>query len=178
MTIIELLGQQVRDTRATLIGTTQDITEEVAHWQPPGTAHSIAATWAHAIFIEDLITNQILQSSQPLYQSQWRDRTGVNKLQPQPGDNWEEGYAKWAQEAKIMLDQFREYNQAVFAATDSFLNSVTAVDVIKMIDATAIGMGQRAMYSVISNGIIAHTDNIVGEISALKGVQGFKGYPW
>ncbi len=40
----------------------------------------------------------------------------------------------------------------------------------------AMGKAPRAM--VISNFVIAHAAHLTGEISAIKGVQGLKGYPF
>jgi hypothetical protein len=39
------------------------------------------------------------------------------------------------------------------------------------------GLGMRTVAWVLSRAVIGHADNFSGEISAIKGVQGKKGYP-
>jgi hypothetical protein len=38
-------------------------------------------------------------------------------------------------------------------------------------------MGQVMLAWILSREVVAHVDNIIGEISCLKGLQGQKGYP-
>jgi hypothetical protein len=38
-------------------------------------------------------------------------------------------------------------------------------------------LGQVTLAWILSREVIGHTDNITGEISCLKGLQGRKGYP-
>ena len=42
-----------------------DVTPEQAHWIPPGTAHSVAATYAHAALGTDWQINLLFQEGTP-----------------------------------------------------------------------------------------------------------------
>jgi hypothetical protein len=42
----------------------------------------------------------------------------------------------------------------------------------------AVGMGTKSVGFVVNNAVIGHAFSHRGEISALKGVQGKKGYPF
>ena len=48
-----LLTLAVKSPARLLERMTADLTDEQLHWNPPGTAHSVAATWAHAIVSTD-----------------------------------------------------------------------------------------------------------------------------
>lgn len=49
MATIDALSAVIADTHAWFEATVSDVTEEQAHWQPPGIANPIAAVYAHAI---------------------------------------------------------------------------------------------------------------------------------
>ncbi len=44
-------------------------------------------------------------------------------------------------------------------------------------DLSGVGMGQVMLAWILSREVVAHADDITGEISCLKGLQGRKGYP-
>ena len=77
----------------------------------------------------------------------------------------------------VDLPGMQAYIQAVYAATDYYLSSLTPEDLDQTVDLSSIGIGQVTRAWVLSRLVIGHADNICGEISCLKGLQGMQGYP-
>jgi hypothetical protein len=157
MHAIALLREQVQQAHAFLEATMEGVTPEQAHWTPPGVANSLAATYVHAIASEDLAINMVLKGGAPLYASEWAEKTGISEVQPLTT-------AEWARRVRIDLPATRRYALAVRAATDAYL-------------ATNFGLGQMTVAALLSRMVLGHIDNMCGEISVLKGLQGAKGYP-
>jgi hypothetical protein len=165
-----LLREQVQQAHAFLEATMEGVTPEQAHWIPPGVANPLAATYVHAIASEDLAINQILKGEAPLYASVWAEKTGISEVQPLTT-------AEWARRVRIDLPATRRYAQAVHAATDAYLATLTDEDLAKDLDLTGFGLGQMTVAAFLSQMVFGHIDNMCGEISVLKGLQGTKGYP-
>ena len=149
----------------------QDVTPEMASWHPPGLANPIGATYAHAVCGEDVIIRQMLQSDEPLLESSWKGRTGISE--PQLASDFE-----WARRVQLDLPMARQYAQAVYAATDEYLAALSDEGLDQVLDLSANGFGAKPVAWVLSALVISHLNNMAGEISALKGIQGAKGYPW
>jgi hypothetical protein len=77
---------------------------------------------------------------------------------------------------KIDLPQVKEYAQAVYKSTDDYLATLSPDDLDRQMDIPGFGTNSAAFYIGIA--ALIHPANHVGEISALKGVQGAKGYPF
>lgn len=170
-----LLLEQLRSAHQNLEATMEGVTDEVAAFMPPGTANPIAGTYAHLVFSEDFFINTTLQQKAQLMETEFKDKTGASEVQPQ---EWEIEYPRWLKEVKIDLPQMRAYAQAVYANSEKYLESLTDEDLSREVDMSMFGMGNVSVGSVISGFIIGHTNNITGEISVLKGIQGLKGYPF
>jgi hypothetical protein len=68
----------------------------------------------------------------------------------------------------------REYANAVYAATDEYLASISDADLDRVIDMGPAGtypMGR--LLTILMGNVAWHT----GEIACVKGLQGAKGYP-
>ena len=79
---------------------------------------------------------------------------------------------------RIDLSVFRAYAQSVYAATDAYLSNAPDTELDRPMDLSVVGMGTQSVGFVINNAVIGHAFSYCGEISALKGVQGKKGYPF
>lgn len=150
---------------------TADLTPEQAAWLPPGIANPIGAQYAHAICGEDWIVQSLFLGRAPLYASEWAGRTGIST--PQPNATYE-----WAQSVTMDLSALRSYAAAVAQATESYIIGLSDADLDRSLDMTFVGLGQRTVGWVLSANVIGHINNMAGEISALKGVLGAKGYPF
>jgi hypothetical protein len=149
----------------------QDVTHEQAHWTPPGLANPLGATYAHAVCSEDVILHAILLGGSPLFAAQWKGDTGISA--PQLGAEFQ-----WARDLEVDLPQARRYAEAVYQATEAYIRSLEEADLDREIDLTESGFGVRKVAWILSALIIAHQNNMAGEISCLKGLQGLKGYPF
>ena len=175
-TTVSLLREQVQQAHQFLEFTIAGITPEQAHWVPPGNAHPIGASYVHAIMAEDIVTNMALKGEAPLFATTWAGKTGFSEPMPMPGPDWKD-YARWTRHVRVDLTGMQAYTQAVYATTDDYLSSLTPEDLDQTIDLSHLGMGQVTRAWVFSRLVIGHADNLCGEISCLKGLQGVQGYP-
>jgi hypothetical protein len=149
---------------------TADVTHEQAHWLPPGQANPIKALYIHAVLGEDALRGLLSQVT-PLYASSWQGKTGVSDPQ------WQLSLA-WARSVQLDLPVFREYAQAVRTATLAFLAPLTDEHLGQELDLTGLGLGSRNLGWALNALLVGHINNMTGEISTLKGLQGTQGYPF
>lgn len=176
MDTLSLLQIQLQHARQWMAGTMADVTDDTAHWTPPGIANPLGATYAHLIVSEDMIVSGLLKQNPPLFATSWAGRTGLSELMPLPGAQWE-NYGSWARRVQIDLPALRNYEQAVQANTDAYLNSLSSDDLDATVDLSNLGFGEVTVGWIIGRLLIGHIDNECGEISCLKGLQGLRGYP-
>lgn len=171
MNAVEAMRIQINTSHQIVEGTVADLTPELCDHIPGGKAHPIGATYYHIVTAEDFIVNNI-RGQTPLMMGEWAGKTGVSEPPPAPGGD----FFGWANRVKVDIGQARKYAEAVYANTNAYLDSLTDADLDKEIDAPGIGKNSLAYYLGI--GALIHPANHVGEISALKGVQGATGYPF
>ncbi len=174
MTALELIKLELKDARITFEDTVRDVSIEMLGKDPGGMALPLEAAIAHLILFEDLLIQKFLAGKAPLYESSYLEKTGLSSLMPNLDENWSKNHLDWAKSLKMDLSSFNSYKQAVYEATDSYINSLKEEDMEKEIDMGAFGKHKVA--PLLFNFIIAHTLSLTGEISAAKGVQGQKGY--
>lgn len=176
MTALELLQEELKSAREVFMGTAGDITSEQLHVAPGGLAIPLGATYAHMVLSEDMLIHQMLQKKEPLMAGEWKEKTGVDKPMPPWDANYETANREWSAAVKVDLELLRAYQAAVFAATEEYISGLSDADLN-----TEVDMGDWGKYTVgtfIGNLIIGHMWSLTGEISALKGLQGVKGYPF
>ena len=176
MDAITVIRSQLRDAHGFLEATMQDVNADLAHWPPPGTANPLGATYAHIVTSEDMLVQGLLRQSAPLFATTWAGKTGISEPMPMPGPEWE-NYGAWARRVRVDLGALREYAQAIYAATDIYLATLEPDALDRVLDLSALGMGQVTLAWVFSRLLVGHVDNICGEIACLKGIQGARGYP-
>jgi hypothetical protein len=64
----------------------------------------------------------------------------------------------------------------VYAATDAYVASLDDEALAKPLDLSMVGLGMQTM-GYLLGGLVLNTHLHTGEISAIKGFQGLKGYP-
>jgi hypothetical protein len=148
-----------------------DLTPAQAHWQPPGIANPAGAQYAHAALSADAVAIGMLQGLSPLFIASWAGRTGVSQPQPQ-------ATLEWARTVQVDLPALHAYTAAVAAAVDAYIAGLSENDLERLVDLSAFGQGQRTVDWVLSAVVTGHLNNMAGEISVLKGLQGAKGYPF
>jgi hypothetical protein len=172
MNAIELMRNQINASHGIVEGTAADLTGEMCDHQPGGKAHPIGATYVHIAATEDVIINMVLRGQQPMVAGEWAGKIGASEPPPPFGGDI---YA-WATSVKVDIGQAREYAKAVYKNTDDYVASLTPEDLDRELDIPGFGKNPLAYYIGIA--ALIHPANHVGEISALKGIQGAKGYPF
>ncbi|MGH2521747.1 MAG: DinB family protein [Anaerolineales bacterium] len=171
MDILSYLREEIQWAHQVLEMTMADVTPEQAHWLPPGEAHPVGASYVHVVCSEDGVVSAFLKGGAPMFTSTWAGKTGASVAQ------WENSL-EWARRVQVDLPTFRTYAQAVYAATNDYLNSVTEADLDRQIDLSSVGMGQRSVGWILGALLMGRLHNLSGEISAVRGAQELKGYPF
>jgi len=138
---------------------------------PTATISSIASIYAHIAFVEDSIIQGMLER-RPLLFDAHSSRTGPSIGFPgmPPAMRLD-----WGRSVRMDLPSFRTYATAVFAATESYLDSVADAELARTITGP---FGEQSVEWVLVNVLGTHASQHVGEIAALKGVLGLKGLPF
>jgi len=148
-----------------------DVTSEQALWAPPGVANPIGALYAHALLSVDGVINGMLKGGAPRFATEWAGQVG--SLPPQMSLSYD-----WGRGIQPDLPALRLYGQTVVADADHYLAQLSELELDRMLDLSSAGLGTRSVSWVVNALIASHLNNMAGEISALKGVQGLKGYPF
>lgn len=148
-----------------------DATTEQLHWHPPGLANPIAALYAHAVCGLDALLHHVLQGKPPLYAGELAGATGIS--QPE----WHLT-RDWARSLTVDLEPARTYARHVYAAFDVYLAGLDDADLEQEMDLSNVGLGLQKLDWILSAIGSAHVNNMAGEISCLKGIQGAQGYPF
>lgn len=175
-TALQLIKDQLQNARENFENTCADITPDQLHADPGGKALPLGSLYAHLVMSEDVIVQGMLQKKAPLFEGEWKDKTGASAPLPAMDENWSTNHEQWAKTVQIDWEKIKAYAQAVYAATDAYVASLTDEDLEKEVDLGAWGK-QKVAY-LLYGFIIGHTNSLTGEISAIKGVHGAKGYPF
>ncbi len=159
--------------------TVGNVTTDEAHWSPPGVASPLVANYAHVVVGEDATVNGMLKGDVPLFASEWAGKTGISELPPGPDPNAPgfPDWSGWSHRVRVDLSAMRKYAEAVYAASDEYLASLTDDDLDRSVDLSVLGLGERSLRYLLTNGILGNAFTHCGEISCLKGLQGKRGYP-
>lgn len=174
MNAIQLLRDQLKSAHETQESTISGMTAEALHFSETNKAIPAGAAYAHSVISEDFVVSMMLAHKEPL--SVGNKDTGLSQPMP-PFDQWDKHEA-WYKSVKIDLPKFQELAKKIYEASDEYLSTLQEADLDREVDLTAMGMGKQTVASIISNFVICHTANLTGEMSAAKGFQGLKGYPF
>jgi len=148
-----------------------DVSDEQARWVPPGLANPIGALYAHGLLAVDGIVNGALKGGPPRFATEWAGQLG--SLPPQMSLTFD-----WARAIKPDLAGLRAYGKTALTDADAYLDGLSDPDLDRQVDLSSAGLGTRSVSWVLNALVASHLNNMAGEISALKGVQGAKGYPF
>jgi hypothetical protein len=79
---------------------------------------------------------------------------------------------------KIDLPAACAYTQVVYAAADAYIASLFVTDLSREIDMTNKGLGVNSLNWCLNALIASHPNNMAGEVSVMKGLQGPKDCPF
>ena len=174
MNAIELLKGQIQMANQFLDGTVADVSVEQAHAVPGGTAHPIGASMVHIALAQDVVLNMMVRGSQPLIMTEWAGKAGISE--PEPMDRSAESLLAWANRVKVDLPQFQEYAKAVAQNTLTWVDTLSEDDLAQ--EKKIPGFPKMNIGGWITLTAVVHPSNHCGEIAALKGLSGAKGYPF
>jgi hypothetical protein len=180
MDIIPALREQLASSHWLLEQCIEGMTPEQLQWTPPGTANSVADNYLHVVLNEDDIVQGLLQQKPPLSISTWAGMTGLSVLPGKHGAGVHRSaeWSQWIRSVRINWPAFRQYAQAVYAASDTYLAACTAGELDRQLDLAAFGLGTQSLNWALYNLVIGHAISHAGEIAAIKGIQGLKGHPF
>lgn len=169
MTRVELLRAQLKQAHDAIEETMEDVTQELLDRMPPGTANPLRERYAHHVTAEDSLVHLILQGKPPLMSSTWQGRTGIDE--PRFGSD-----PQYARRVRVQLAPARAYAREVYAASDAYLSTLGDADLDRKIDMSTVGFGEVPVWFVLSRLVIGHVYEVHGEIAAVKGTLGVRGY--
>lgn len=176
MDTIKFLKLQIKEAHEMLENTVSDIAPEDLHKDPGGKALPLGAAYAHLLFSEDTIVNGLIQKKPALSETSFKDKTGASSPMPAMDENWSANHEKWAKTAKIDIRIIATYAKAVYAQTDAYITTLHAADLDTEIDLGS--WGKKTLAYMLFTLVVGHANSLTGEISAIKGVFGKKGYPF
>ena len=173
MNTVELLQFSLGNAFDILGQVTADLTQEQADWQPPGIANPIGGTYWHTLSSVDHIVHKWCQNQEPISERDgWMERVlTVSVPEPEPGGD----YLAYMRTIRVDLPTAHAYAQAVSGAVQDWLGSLTPEDLERQMETP---VGELGLAQLLETFIIWHINAHCGEISALKGCQGSKGYPF
>ena len=167
MDALSLLKVQVAGPRRDWNSIIADMTQEQLQWTPPGVANPIVSLVMHAVGSQDNAANAVAQGKPKVWDANnWGEKLGIS---PYGRQNLEEGRAM-----HVDIELFRAYSAEVFASVDAFLASAKPEDLdreVKNFAGDMVPLGNQ-----LSSSLVTHFMGHLGEVSALKGCQGGKGW--
>jgi hypothetical protein len=173
MNTVELLQHSLDNAFGILGQVTADLTQEQADWQPPGTANPIGATYWHALSGADDVVYRWALGQEPIRQRDgWDDRVLTVALpEPEPGGDMQ----AYMRTIRVDLPAVHDYARTVAQALQEWLGSLAPEDLERVIHTP---IGEHTLAHMLDLFVVWHLNAHCGEISALKGCQGAKGYPF
>jgi hypothetical protein len=148
-----------------------DLTQEQADWTPPGIANPIGATYWHVISYTDEAVHRWGMGKAPLSQTAgWQEKVVIT---PAPEDEEDPGAQMRA--IRVDLPALHDYTRAVAQAVQSWVTSLTPEDLEATLETP---VGEFSVGQMLEIFVAWHVTAHCGEIAALKGCQGAKGYPF
>jgi hypothetical protein len=158
MNTVELLQFSLGAAFDVLSWVTADLTQEQADWRPPGTANTIGSIYSHILsYVDFYVRNYCIEGK------------------PQPETVESRPAELWMQDVQVDLSELHAFAGQVRSTAQNWLSSLTPKDLEHRTRTTAGELNEGQALELF---IIWHINAHCGEISALKGCQGLKGYPW
>ncbi len=151
-------------------GTVADVTQEQADFLPGGVAHPIGELMTHIANSEDSIVNSMILGKPSVWdRGGWSKKLGVENMMLHT--------TQQARNFKVNIKTLAEYSKAVQSAVDAYAEKLTDHDLERLVDAGG-PLGKMPVSALLTGIMVGNTFAHTGEISALKGLKGAKGYPF
>jgi hypothetical protein len=173
MNAVELIQYSLGNAFGILSQVVTDLTQEQADWAPPGIANPIGATYWHTISSVDDILHIWVRGEESIRQrSDWQEKVLTTSV-PEPGDSGD--YLAYMQAVRVDIEALHAYTEAITEAVQSWLSSLTLKDLERRLETP---IGELDVGQTLETFVIWHINAHCGEIAALKGCLGVKGYPF
>ena len=168
-TLASFLQHAMRNQHRMLDEAVRDLTPEQLHWVPPDSkANHIGFTLWHYVRTEDNVVNFILRGRQPTVwlEGGFNEKFGLDRVAQGTGMPVED-----AQALRIgTIDEWMEYQQRVWQATDDYLGSVSDEALEEVMKVRPFpDMPARQVLSTV---VLTHGHAHLGEICVLRVLQG------
>jgi len=171
MNTIEVIQFSLNTAFGILRQVTADLTQEQADWMPPGIANPIGGLYWHTIASTDMVIHEWSLGQKPLSHSDgWREKVLVESGAEEKKDR-----PPAIRDARVDLTALHEYATVVREAAQKWLASLTTEDLERKMDTP---FGELNLAQLLESFVVWHIDAHCGEIAAIKGCQGAKGYPF
>ncbi len=171
MNAVQLLREQFASAHETQEGTMDDVTAKAADFSEIGKALPVGAAYAHSVLGEDVVLAGMIMHTKPL--SADNSQTGLSTPMPSMSE-WDK-HEEWVRTVKVDVPKLQEFAKKVYKQTDDYLATLKDSDLENEVEIP--GMGKKTLSFLLTSFLLLHIANLTGEISAIKGVQGLKGYP-
>ena len=172
MNTAQFLQYSMKNLHKAFTEAVADLTDAQAHWHPGGTANHIAFVLWHYLRTEDNIFLWVLQRRPTVWiEGGWDAKYNLDSKSQGTGMPSEDA-------AALRLDpwaEFPTYMSAVFSEADAYLATLSDDDLSKNVMVKPFG--ESPLLEVIDSTVMNHGFSHLGELWALKGLQGMKGSP-
>jgi hypothetical protein len=178
MNTVELVQYSLGTALDILGQVCSDLTQEQADWMPPGCANPIGSMYWHTMSGADDVVYRWVLGREPLRQRAGWDERVLAVAVPEPQQGGPEAgaaYHAYMCALRVRLPALREYAQAVAADLQGWLATLNPADLDRTVETP---IGPYPVAQVLELFVIWHINAHCGEISALKGCLGCKGYPF
>jgi hypothetical protein len=173
MNTVELIQYSLGNAFGILGQVVADLTQEQADWAPPGIANPIGTTYWHAVSSVDEIVSKWIRGENPLCQEGgWREKVLIVSV-PEPGHGGD--YGAYMRAIRVDIAVLHAYTKAVAEAVQCWLASLAPQDLERELETP---VGKLSVGQMLETFVIWHINAHCGEIAALKGCLGAKGYPF
>lgn len=173
MNTVELVGYALDNALGILGQVVADLTQEQADWTPPGLANPIGATYWHVVSSVDDLVHRWINGGDPLYLKEgWQERV-LTVAPPEPGRGGD--VLAYMRAIRVDVPTLHLYAELVAGAAQRWLASLTPEDLGREMETV---FGPLTVGALLEKFGVWHISAHCGEISALKGCLGARGYPF
>lgn len=176
----------------------KDLTQEQIDWMPPGKANTIGSLYWHTIaYVDQLTHERCMKPYKQITAEEWleakrtKKELGMGQTPLRFGAGWQEKVVLafppenpedpfWdvrnvREGLRVNLEALHDYAKTTEEVLLNWVVSLTPEDLDHMIQTP---FGDFSLDKFLEYFIIWHINTHCGEIAALMGCQGLKGYPW
>ncbi len=170
MSTIDFIRGGLRQLHGSYDESISDLTDEQLHWRANEHGLPISFILWHYVRTEDNVVNFVLQRKPTVWlDGGWNDRFGLEKNSQGTGMSLQD-----AQNLRIgSLEDWRRYQSAVWAATDSFLAATSDEGLQEKV--TVKPLGEMPKQNAVGMMCLTHGFTHLGEIQHIRGLLGLKG---